>query len=263
MHDVTLDAVGDLWNRGLSIIPVEHRGKRPTCKWKEFQTRRPTFEELEAWFDTGADLNVGIVTGTVSGVVLIDCDSAEGIAWADAHLPPTPMVTHTAKGEHRFYGHPGRPVGNKVRIHTGAKIAIDVRGDGGYVVGPGGVHETGAVYKKVGDWPPVDKLPVFDPAWLESKPGKRPSPASTASPQTHGLADESSPPSQSVPTGERNDTVFREARRLHRLGLAETAICESSSCSTVSAVARLWQRRRSSPSRRAPRATRSTRTIFH
>ena len=107
MYNLTLATVGDLWGHGFSLIPIKFRDKRPACKWRDFQTRRPTFEELEAWFDTGTDFNVGIVTGAVSGIIVIDCDSAEGTAWADANLPPTAMVTRTAKDEHRFYRHPG------------------------------------------------------------------------------------------------------------------------------------------------------------
>ena len=78
------------------------------------------------------------------------------------------MATRTAKGEHRFYRHPGGTVRNSVRIRTGdGAIKIDVRGDGAYVVAPGSVHQTGVVYERVGLWPPVAELPMFDPSWLE------------------------------------------------------------------------------------------------
>ena len=164
-----LDDVTPLAERGLSIIPVKFRDKRPaTRSWKPFQSRRPTKSQLRGWFDNGGNLNAGIVTGKISGVVVVDLDSPEAIAWADANLPPTAMATKTPRGEHRFFRHPGRPIRNKARVKTGElQLAIDVRADGGYVVAPGSVHETGAVYKRAGTWPPVDKLPVFDPAWLE------------------------------------------------------------------------------------------------
>jgi hypothetical protein len=43
---------------------------------------------------------------------------------------------------------------------------LDIRADGGYVVGPGSVHESGTIYERLGSWPPIEQLPVFDPAWV-------------------------------------------------------------------------------------------------
>ena len=129
--------------------------------------RAPADDNLISWFGNGLRRNLAIVAGAVSDIVVVDCDSAEAIAWADVHLPPTPMITRTAKGEHRFYRHPGTPIRNKARIRTDdGRIAIDVRADGGYVVGPGSQHASGVTYERVGEWPPVEELPVFDPAWL-------------------------------------------------------------------------------------------------
>jgi len=59
-------------------------------------------------------------------------------------------------------------VRNRARLDTGAgKLALDVRGDGGYVIGPGSVHASGVDYEHAGDWrEPIETLPVFDPSWL-------------------------------------------------------------------------------------------------
>ena len=166
--------------RGVGVIPLDHPaettqtdskriGKVPALSsWKLFQEVRPTDDNLESWFGNGRRRNIAIVTGAVSRIVAIDCDSPEAIAWADAHLPPTPMITRTAKGEHRFYKHPGGAIRNKARVRTGdERIAIDIRADGGYVVAPGSVHQSGTVYARAGPWPLIDALPVFDPAWLK------------------------------------------------------------------------------------------------
>ena len=40
-----------------------------------YQKRLPTFEELEHWFLPAPTANVGIVTGMVSGIFVLDCDS--------------------------------------------------------------------------------------------------------------------------------------------------------------------------------------------
>lgn len=175
--------------RGFSVIALDHpkapngtdpsqAGKLPIASWKIFQIAKATDDNLFAWFGNGTPRNLAIVTGAISGIVVIDCDTPAAEVWADAHLPPTPMMTLTSKGTHRYYRHPGVPVSNKARVFGGDGIALDVRGDGGYVVAPGSLHHSGALYTRVGSWPPVDQLPVFDLAWLTAdEPADDPQPA--------------------------------------------------------------------------------------
>lgn len=163
---------------GLSVIPVDHPaetthtdtariGKTPSDSWKRFQATPPDADYLRQWFGNGHQRNIGVVTGAVSNLVVIDLDSPEAVAWADAHLPATPWQVGTGHGQHRGYRHPGVPVGNKVRIRTGdPAIKIDVRGDGGYVVAPGSVHRSGVSYEFIQAPIAMSDLPVFDPAWL-------------------------------------------------------------------------------------------------
>ena len=175
MEAQLLDVVGQLLALNLSLIPVEPGGKRPTAAWKSNQEEPADADQLEQWFGNGHDYNIGIVTGTVSGVVVVDLDSRAATDWAQVHLPRTPIRTKTAKGQHLYYRHPGTPVRNKARIRSADQtIELDVRGDGGYVVGPGSVHETGVRYEMIDTWPDsLDALPVFDPAWLATgKAGK-------------------------------------------------------------------------------------------
>lgn len=202
-------------DRGCSVIPIDHPsdttaqsssvGKTPTVAWKAFQVARPSDEQLLAWFGNGRQRNIGVITGAVSNLVVVDCDSPEAVAWADARLPQTPWRVRTSKGEHRGYRHPGVPVGNKVRIDAGdPAIKIDVRGDGAYVVAPGSEHASGTRYEWVGEPPSIDALPVFDLAWLgyESPSGWSATPPLPAT----------------VSEGSRNDTLFKAGSRLRRLG---------------------------------------------
>ncbi len=146
-------------------------GKIPTLpSWKGLQTERPSESDIRSWFDCGHLRNIGIVTGAISDLVVVDCDSPEAIAWADARLPATPWRSRTGKGEHRGYRHPGAAVKNSVRIDTGdPAVKIDVRGDGGYVVAPGSVHANGTPYEWLVEPPSSrDALPVFNLTWLKA-----------------------------------------------------------------------------------------------
>lgn len=149
----------------MCIIPVArpdqygNDGKTPSFPWKEYQIRRTTRTEVEWWFRPTDNLNVAVITGAVSGIVVVDLDSHETMTWFKSNLPWTPWLVKTHKGAHLYYKHPGIHVRNRARIKG---MAIDIRGDGGYVIGPGSVHKSGHIYQAAGDWSvPRDKLPVF------------------------------------------------------------------------------------------------------
>ena len=72
-------------SRGWSVIPIEPRAKRPLTAWLEFQNRCASPREIDAWFASWPDANVGIVTGRVSGLVVIDVDARHG---GEASLTP-------------------------------------------------------------------------------------------------------------------------------------------------------------------------------
>ena len=168
--------------RGFSLFPIpapipgtpEHQpgdGKTPAkgMRWTPYQTRRASESQVRAWFG-GTPRNIAAITGAVSDIVVVDGDSAEALRLIALRLPYTPWQVRTRDGRQHFYfRHPGVPVRNKARIKTGDDaVKIDVRGDGGYVIGPGSVHMSGVVYTPTRFWDdPAEYVPVFDPKWLE------------------------------------------------------------------------------------------------
>lgn len=138
--------------RGWSVIPMHAHGKRPLVAWREFQQRRASADEIDRWFERWPDANVGIVTGRISGLVVVDIDAQHGgpdsvAALETLHgaLPPTVEALTGGGGRHLYYAHPGPLVSNRVAMRPG----IDLRGDGGCVVGPPSVHPSGRRYKWV------------------------------------------------------------------------------------------------------------------
>ncbi len=159
-----------MWQLGLSVVPVPspsrfHDGKVPAIRWKEYQSARPKWPAMHRWFDRGAD-NYAVVTGRVSGVVVVDVDDSAAYPWVRWNLPRTPWMVKTAKGAHLYYRPPRwTAVGNRARV---AGMALDVRGNGGFVIGPGSRHRSGFVYRAVGDWRvPKGQLPRLDPSVFE------------------------------------------------------------------------------------------------
>ncbi|NIM99435.1 MAG: hypothetical protein GTO24_15605, partial [candidate division Zixibacteria bacterium] len=100
--------------RGFSVIPLRPRDKRPALdSWTDFQKRKPTEEELSAWFGgNGSRANIGIVTGWISGIVVLDLDSQEALKFAEENNFPATPRARTGKGYHCYYGYPENGVRN-------------------------------------------------------------------------------------------------------------------------------------------------------
>lgn len=174
-------AAHDYAVRGWSVIPFVHAGKRPSIPWREFETRAPTLAEVDAWFDAQPDANVGMVTGAVSNLVVVDVDPAHGgtaslaaLVRSHAPLPVTTEARSGGGGRHLYFAHPGGKVPNRKGLVPG----IDVRGDGGCIVAPPSLHPNGRRYAWVPGRAPNDVPPAALPPWLLDliRPG-RPMPA--------------------------------------------------------------------------------------
>lgn len=114
-------------------------------------------EQLKTLWKGRTGLNVAIATGAASGVFVIDIDSEEGernLAEICPDLPAT-LTVKTAKGRHLFFKHPGHDVITK----RGALSGVDIRGDGGYVVGPLSHHATGVIYDFVNPLEIIEAAP--------------------------------------------------------------------------------------------------------
>ena len=76
-------------------------------------------------------------------------------------IVPVTFTVTTGKGRHVYFRQPpGGPLGNSIGALAGR--GMDVRGSGGFVVGPGSVHYTGARYSTVNAAVPVAPAP----GWL-------------------------------------------------------------------------------------------------
>ena len=128
MSGEMLTAALDYLQRGWAVIPLK-RDKRPQLDtWKRYQETMPTADEARAWWRQWPTANVGIVTGSISGLVVVDADGPDGMTSMKnlGSVPPTPSV-RTGKGWHYYFAHPEREIRNFARKLPG----LDLRGDGG------------------------------------------------------------------------------------------------------------------------------------
>lgn len=133
---------------GYSIIPVG-KDKTPLLKsWKKYQTEKPTAEEIEKWFSKSG-VSIGLVTGLISGIAVVDIDVDEltGKFSPQAEelikkLPPTLISITGGSGRHYFY-----KLTKPLKSRNGIMKGVDIKAEGGYVIIPPSVHESGREYK--------------------------------------------------------------------------------------------------------------------
>ncbi|MDP3890335.1 bifunctional DNA primase/polymerase [Nocardioides sp.] len=144
--------------RGHYPATCTDRGKHPCVPWAKQATTDP--QQIAAWF-TGNPRNVGIACGP-SGLLVIDEDERGELekyaAGVGATVPDTFTVA-TGRGTHFYFRADGHDFGNAE--HALKAYGVNVRGRGGFVVGPGSLHANGARYRVTSDVPPA---PI--PPWL-------------------------------------------------------------------------------------------------
>ena len=151
----------DYVDRGWSIFPLSIDGKRPLNEWAEYQTRRTTQDEVDEWFDLGAPtkggerhkiFNLAIATGSLSGLLVVDCDNEAALDYAVSTKWTSPFAVNTTRGKHYYFAHPGQ--GRRFQNKAGGigrdwpmVRGLDFRGDGGYVVAPPSLsfHDDGTI----------------------------------------------------------------------------------------------------------------------
>src|SRR4051794_13606689 len=136
-----LQAALQLATRGLLVFPCWPHDKRPaTAHGVKDATVDPNL--IDRWWRQRPDFNIGVATGAVSKILVVDIDDLEAevelkkLEIEHSILPAT-VESVTARGRHLFFRWPERDVRN-----SAGKVApgLDIRGNGGFVVVPPSLH---------------------------------------------------------------------------------------------------------------------------
>jgi putative DNA primase/helicase len=136
-----------------SVIPLAYRTKKAIIEWKIYQSELAAADQCTEW-DQGR-FNVGIVTGRISGIFILDIDGEDGKGTLDnleaknGALPKTAMV-QSGKGMHYYFRMPKHCDIRNLSGHSvdgEALLGIDIRADGGYIAAPPSVHPNGKSYE--------------------------------------------------------------------------------------------------------------------
>ena len=146
-----------------SIFPLRPRDKRPLTK-HGFKDASASLEQIDRWWMANSRAGIGIPTGKVNGLIVIDFDPRnaggeevdnDGVthyrdAWDMASeffgaesVPETWTVETPGGGLHFYFQHPGERVVPGIK---GWKNGVDIKSDGGYVCAPPSIHPNGGEY---------------------------------------------------------------------------------------------------------------------
>ena len=143
---------------GFSVIPIQPKGKKPLIPWEEYQRTRASEEVIKRWWEKWPDANLGVVTGDVSGIVVVDLEYDGLTLSQNLHLSST-LIASTGKGRHLYFKYPGTEICNRAAIN---KVkGFDLRGDGGYVLVPPSLHPDGKKYTWLTPLRALSSLPEF------------------------------------------------------------------------------------------------------
>lgn len=153
--------------RGWSVVPIRPDGKMPLIKWAQYQTKRATPEEVDSWFDQWPDANIGVITGAISELVVIDIDPRNGGNLDKVgRVVATDLMSKTpGGGAHLWCKYPGKGV--KLVAKPDEYEGVDIQADGRLVVVPPSRRSDG-VYEwlRTGD-------PGSCPPWIFASESRR------------------------------------------------------------------------------------------
>src|SRR5262245_10683653 len=203
---------------GCGDINCKSPGKHPLIP-KGFLNAMVDAEVIRAWWQKYPLANIGIATGQVSGLAVVDVDDRAGLpafeklAGLKLKNIPRQRTGRDSKGWHFFFQYPGSHVKNGTKFLPG----LDSRGDGGYIIAAPSVHGSGRQYKIL-YLPKNDEFPKLPKPLLEAINGGTGNGLKLRFDTTAAL--------KGAPAGKRRDNVFRLASKLRHADVPKDAAAE-------------------------------------
>lgn len=201
-----------------AVFPVSPKTKKPLtphgCK-----DAKKEVGPIKAWWKKWPDSGIGIATGSISKLIVIDEDIDEDKGIDGCHeimmwerdngsLPETVSAITGRGGSHLYYHYAGNDIGNRAGLLDG----VDVRGEGGYIIAPPSLHPNGTEYAWENGPDEIELSEITDTIWKLLRTGKE------AETQNRFQLP------QVIPAGERNDTLYRLACSLQSQGVPDAGI---------------------------------------
>jgi putative DNA primase/helicase len=185
--------------------------------------------QIRQWWAANPNANLGIPTGRVNGLLVIDVDNGpdkhgeENLMTLEGTLGRLPVTWESLTGgggRHLFFQY---PEGFDVR-NSASKLApnIDIRGEGGYVIAEPARHASGRIYAWEAEHMPEDvPLAQLPMSWLNALTWSH-----TTSPTQQPVPQARFELPDTIPKGQRNDVLFKLAASMRAGGVQEGGALE-------------------------------------
>lgn len=184
--------------RNLDVFPCEK--KIPLTGSGGFKNATCDAKQILQWWTRWPDAQIGMPTGAVNHLFVLDIDGPAGDAAVERMELPETFTVETRPGRRQLWFY--QPSGIVTRCTAGVLARqLDTRGDGGYTIAPPSIHhETGKPYRI-----------VRDVAWAE-----------TPDALINLLRTQEAPAADSgaIPKGKRHQTLLSMAGALRARGLS-------------------------------------------
>ncbi|MBA7515692.1 hypothetical protein ES705_07735 [subsurface metagenome] len=134
---IKMQGIEQLIKKGFSLIPLQRNSKIPIerFKWKQFQYKRASINEVFGWYRKFGDINTGIATGKISKLVVIDVDSKRKLRELLKIIPNLfdTCYVKTKRGYHFYFF----TVDEISSIDSLFGLGVELKAKGRYVVSPG------------------------------------------------------------------------------------------------------------------------------
>ncbi|MDA2924365.1 bifunctional DNA primase/polymerase [Acidobacteria bacterium AH-259-L09] len=211
--------------KGLNVFPVHSvrdgrcscsnpncrrsKGKHPRTR-NGFKDATTNPETIKKWWKRWPDANIGIPTGSQTGLVALDVDPRNGgnesfykLQEQNGRLPTTKSQHTGGGGQHFLFQHPQKKT-VKSRDLDGYK-GVEVKADGAYILVP--PSKTERPYR----WVDAKQKPAALPLWLLDLVVEKPKSKPLSLPDK-------------IPVGQRNKTLFSLALSMRHRGFSPEAI---------------------------------------
>lgn len=135
------EAAVALGSVGVPVFPVAVGGKQPLTR-HGFHDATTNLDQIRRWWSATPGANIGMPTGAASGLVVVDVDvhgPANGYVALDLAdragllVGWEALIQTPTDGLHAYYS---ATPGTEQRSWQAARVGIDFRGDGGYIIVP-------------------------------------------------------------------------------------------------------------------------------
>ncbi|MBI4395445.1 MAG: bifunctional DNA primase/polymerase [Elusimicrobia bacterium] len=193
---------------GWPVFPLVPNTKVPLTR-RGFKDATKDLEKIRREWARDPDPNIGVSTGQLSGLGVLDVDVKNGAKGMESLqaimevLPKTRTARTPSGGLHLYFR-----IAGPLKSRIGFLPGLDLKADGGYVAAPGSEID-GKPYEWIDPAAPIADLPAALQALLQKGQAK-------AKPLAEGTG--------AIPEGQRNDTLTSLAGSMRRRGMEHQEI---------------------------------------